>query len=118
MEDLFFLELKCARTHSTFYARYDMGADDRWVKTYAVKNLPVGTGNLSKKNVNRDISNARWGPQYKCPDCDNKSYVRCSQCGKLTCYSEGLFTCAYCGHTGDVSGTLNEVTSTKGGRGQ
>lgn len=119
MDNLFFLELKCEKTHSTFYARYDLAADDRWVITYGVKNLPAGTGGLSQKNVNRDISDVRWGPQYKCPDCGNRGFVRCGKCGKLTCYSnEGRFTCAHCGNSGNVEGSIEEISSTHGGRGQ
>lgn len=118
MDNLFFLEVKCKKTHSTFYARFDLAADDKWVLTYGEKNLPRTSGSSSGKNVNHDLSNCRVGPQYGCPYCGNTGFVKCSRCGKYTCYSEGRFTCEHCGHSGDVNGTIDEVSSTHGGRGQ
>ena len=47
---------------------------------------------------------------YHCPACGNKDIVRCGKCGCITCYDgKGDFTCAYCGNSGKVSGTIDRI---------
>ena len=47
---------------------------------------------------------------YHCPICGNKDIVRCGKCHRITCYDgSGYFKCAYCGNSGKVSGTIQEV---------
>lgn len=47
---------------------------------------------------------------YHCPICGNKSIVRCGRCHHITCYDRsGHFTCAYCGNSGQVSGTMKQI---------
>lgn len=118
MNDLFFLEVKCSKTHNAFYARFDYAADHVWALTYGVKNLPNG-GYLSNRSQQQDISNMRIGPQYKCPYCGNVYFVKCGACGKYTCYDDGgHFTCAYCGNSGKVSGYIEKVDTSNAGKGQ
>ena len=110
-KDLVFLPIRCAKTKNEFYLRYDRAYDGVWNLTRAEKTLPSDVSvakNLS--SVTLDISGARLGPQYKCPDCGSISYVRCGQCQKLTCYDgSGKFTCAYCGNSGEVSGYIDTL---------
>lgn len=111
-----FYELRCENNKREFYARYDFAADDQWVLTRGVKkeNMEPGTSFDSGKST-LNISQARMGPQYKCPYCGNRSFVQCGKCGKFTCYcGEGLFHCAYCGQEGKVSGSIEEVDGRSG----
>lgn len=118
MDNLFFLEVKCAKCKDIFYARFDFAADDIWVLTYGLKNLPAGE-KISSGTSQADISNMRTGPQYKCPYCGNKAFVRCGACSKLTCYdSNGRFVCMHCGNSGEVKGTIEKIDITKKGQGQ
>ena len=50
------------------------------------------------------------GRTYHCPVCGNKNIVRCGKCRRITCYDgKGHFTCAYCGNSGKVSGTMDSI---------
>ena len=104
MDNLFFLEAKCAVCGKTFYPRYDLAADDCWVLTYGVKELPTG---MDSSNIN--INRRRTGPQYKCPWCGNTDFVRCGRCGKITCHdaNKDTFSCVHCGNTGKISGVIS-----------
>ena len=117
MEKVFFLDARCEKCGKDFHIRYDLAADNRWVMTYGLKELPRGShSNNSDSSV--DISNSRTGPQYKCPWCGSKSYVRCG-CGKITCYDgSGHSKCAYCGSYGEVRGGLTSVNASGFGSGQ
>ena len=43
-------------------------------------------------------------------ECRNKHIVRCGRCHHITCYDQsGNFTCAYCGNSGKVSGTMKRI---------
>ena len=121
MDKLFFLEAKCAKNKKDFYIRYDLAADDNWCQTYGLKELPPKTegGGYSVGGGQHDISDARIGPQYKCPWCGDTSFVRCGKCQNLTCYdSSGTFTCAHCGRSGKVSGYIESIKVTHSGGGQ
>lgn len=113
-----FYKLKCTKTKQDFYARYDYAYDNKWVLTYGLRDLPESDRGSSKRSNNAtstiDVSQARTGPQYKCPYCGNAGYVRCSNCGKLTCYDHsGFFTCAHCGNKGSVSGYITNMDGSK-----
>lgn len=58
-----------------------------------------------------DLSNGlHVGRTYHCPVCGNKDIVRCGKCRRITCYDgKGHFTCAYCGNSGKVSGTMDSI---------
>ena len=117
MDNLFFLEAKCVNTNKTFYIRYDKAAGGRWCKTYGVKSIPQSNtedGSYGKMQIN--ISNAYTGPQYKCPYCGNKSFVRCGTCKKITCIPSGAkdFKCAYCDKTGQIDGIIKDISGNSG----
>ena len=58
-----------------------------------------------------DLANGlHVGRTYHCPICGNKDIVRCGKCRHITCYDgKGHFTCAYCGNSGKVSGTMDSI---------
>lgn len=114
-----FFDVKCVKEKKLFHARYDFAADDRWVLTYGIrddvfKSMSISE-NAEKNQKTIDLSNARTGPQYKCPYCGNNSFVRCGKCKKLTCYDDsGVFTCVSCGSSGKVSGVISNLEGSKG----
>lgn len=63
-----------------------------------------------------DISQTTVGPQYKCPYCGNKGYVRCGSCGKITCKPNNTkeFTCAHCGNSGVANGVIKGIGGNSG----
>lgn len=109
MDNLFFLEAKCIKCRKLFYPRYDLGADNAWVLTYGKKELPVGQRADAGNVVRFNVTKMRNGPQYKCPWCGNRGYVRCGVCHNITCYNNNFneFTCAYCGNSGNVTGVIS-----------
>lgn len=108
-DNLFFWEAKCGSTKQTFYPRFDLGADDSWVLTYGVKELPTGQRVSSAGNSRLDLSRMRDGPQYKCPWCGNKGFARCGYCGRITCYNvrDRYSVCAHCGKRGRIGGSFS-----------
>ncbi|MDO4318733.1 MAG: hypothetical protein Q4C48_11100 [Lachnospiraceae bacterium] len=108
-ENLFFWEAQCGTAKQTFYPRFDLGADDSWVLTYGVKELPTGQQVSSAENSRLELSKMRNGPQYKCPWCGNKELAWCGSCGKMTCYNgvDRHSVCSYCGERGRIKGGLS-----------
>ena len=96
-----FLPINCVNAHRTFYARYDFAYDGAWVLTYGLKDIPldVSGGSGSGEGREIDLLNSRTGPQYRCPYCGNTSFVQCGAC--------------HCGHTGEVSGTIDSLEGDK-----
>lgn len=111
-----FLKILCVQEKKSFHARYDFAADDRWVLTYGIKDAGFSDIHNSDGNSKKiDIGQSRTGPQYRCPYCGNKDYVRCGKCKKLTCYSgDGDFECASCGNIGTVTGVIDNIEGSKG----
>lgn len=105
------LPVNCISSHKEFFARYDFAYDEVWVLTYGIKGIQKEfTCNDTSKCKKIDIENTRTGPQYKCPYCGNRDFVKCGSCGKLTCYSgDGNFVCDHCGNVGAVSGTIDSL---------
>lgn len=103
--------INCISSHKEFLARYDFAYDEVWVLTYGIKEIQnehIRTDATKSKKI--DITNSRTGPQYKCPYCGNRDFVRCGLCEKLTCYSgDGSFVCDHCGNVGGVSGTIESL---------
>jgi hypothetical protein len=45
-----------------------------------------------------------------CPECGNRSYVRCGACGELSCWpGTGYFACVACGNGSMPEGRINDV---------
>lgn len=107
--------VNCIDVHRTFYARYDFAYDEVWVLSYGLKEMPLDTNAGKEFGVAKvDLSNSRTGPQYKCPYCGNRHFVRCGKCRELTCWSGlGSFVCDHCGHRGSVSGTIDSMEGSR-----
>ena len=74
------LPVNCVSAHKTYYARYDYAYDEVWVLSYGLKEVPSdGVGSSVSGIAKIDISNSRTGPQYKCPYCGNRMFVRCGK---------------------------------------
>lgn len=72
----------------------------------------MGTRSGAKAGYKKiNLSNGlHVGRTYHCPVCGNKDIVRCGKCRRITCYDgNGYFTCAYCGNSGKVSGTMDSI---------
>ncbi len=83
------LPVNCIKTHKTFYARYDYAYDEIWVLSYGLKDLPEDMAKDEGSGVAKmRLGNSRTGPQFKCPYCENRGFVQCGKCKKLTCYAE------------------------------
>lgn len=121
MKTLFFLKARCANTHKDFYIRHDFAADDRWVLTYGLKELPT-SGDVSGVGMQVDYGSVRVGPQYKCPHCGNTNIVHCGKCGEYTCHPAGEekkdFKCAHCDLEGTINGHIESVEAKNTGNGQ
>ena len=112
-----FMDAVCGKTRKPFILRFDVGADDKWVLTYGLTTVPSGSGEGSKRKV--DLTNFRFGPQYKCPYCGQDGLVQCG-CGRgLSCKSSHSddFVCGHCGKSGTVNGSIDSLEG-KSGRGQ
>lgn len=74
-----------------------------------VANSSGGGAKAEYKKIN--LTNGLYvGRTYHCPVCGNKDIVRCGKCKRITCYDgKGTFTCAYCGNSGKVSGTIDSI---------
>lgn len=106
MKTLFFLKARCGKTSRDFYIRHDFAADDRWVLTYGLKDIPIGE-TITGATAEVDYTAVRIGPQYKCPHCGNIYFVHCSACHGYVCHPGNHvtrdFNCTYCGNKGKVS---------------
>ena len=112
-----FMNAACGKTKKPFALRFDVGADGKWVLTYGLSSAPSGTGSGKIRKV--DLTNFRFGPQYKCSHCRQDGLVECS-CGRgLSCKSSRSadFVCGHCGKNGTVDGTIESLDG-KSGRGQ
>lgn len=119
MKTLFFLKAKCVNTNQDFYIRHDFAADDKWVLTYGLKEIPSGE-NVGGVGMEVDYTSVRMGPQYKCPHCGNRQFIKCG-CGGYTCHIGGGATtakCAHCGTEGEIRGSISSVEAKNTGSGQ
>lgn len=111
--DTIIIPMLCSVKKKKFYARYDLAFDKIWNLSYGLEEFPVDlSGRIgdSEGTMNIDAAHTRMGPQYKCPHCGNKSFVKCGRCNEYSCYSgTGTFSCAKCGASGEVSGTISEI---------
>ena len=94
------LPVNCVSAHKTYYARYDYAYDEVWVLSYGLKEVPSdGVGSSVSGIAKIDISNSRTGPQYKCPYCGNRMFVRWQMpqadmlFWKRTVYMRSLWEC-------------------------
>lgn len=112
MNKVYFIKTHCAKTHNEFYIRYDLAADDVWVRTYGLKSLPADEMSAaigSKSEI--DLTNERCGPQYKCPWCGNKHYWLHARCKSVICWDGTKnATCPVCNISCTIGGTLTSIS--------
>ena len=122
MSKVYFIKAFCGSTRKTFYMRYDYAADDRWVRTYGVKELTASdNASLTSGCSDFDISNSRVGPQYKCPWCGNKRFWKHTSghnaCDGITCW-DGKTNDVICGSCGTNctlgGGPVTKLSGTSG----
>ena len=59
----------------------------------------------------------RTGDGFCCAGCGTKHVVKCNSCKQISCWSgSGLFACAFCGNTGEVTGTITSVNAVAEGK--
>ncbi len=103
--DAVYVKAKCSKTHNNFYMVYYKNFRNKWVLTYGLKNLPVGSSGGKNEEISIDLSSAKVGVQFACPDCLTKHWFTCWNCGQRSCYDgdnhDGrVVICAHCGESG------------------
>ncbi len=102
--------VQCIKTKKPFFARYDFAYDGVWVLSYGLTEKPADTVSGDSGTVTVDVSKSRTGPQYRCPHCGSRYFVRCGMCGALTCWNgSDAYACGSCGRTGKVSGYIDAM---------
>ena len=96
---------KCGKSHKTYGVRFEKVGKKRWEYTWA---FPVQEATAKREGYDETtiVGNIEPRKDYPgCPYCSSSSFVICS-CGKLCCYNglTGLFTCEWCGETGELGG--------------
>ena len=73
--------------------------------------VSVGTA-INKSTGQANVYGEFFLGNHYCPYCNNGNYVRCGACQEWTCHAEGAsqFTCAICGNSGTVRGTIKSAT--------
>lgn len=106
---VFFKEARCNVVDRLFFVRYDYAADDCWVYTYGIKEIP------NQNKISNDIiaNQYRRGPQYKCPYCANKGMFECGACGSINCYDDKkkIVECVVCKRKNRVEGYIDNIKS-------
>lgn len=103
MANVFIIEARCSANNKPFFVRCDMAADGTWVQTYGLRNRPVDR-NSDSSEQKIDLNKVVIGPQYRCPYCGRRSFVKHGACGRISCYQhdldKGNFHCGWCDEDG------------------
>lgn len=80
-----------------------------------------GAGHSTSSSYSTDdvvLDGAQWGgSNFECAGCAAKTFVQCSSCRQLTCWSgQGLWTCVFCGKTGYTLGTIKSAIAVSDGK--
>ena len=112
-----FLKSKCSKPGRDFLIRLDFNAEDRWMITYGVKDIPKEDRKTSAPATKVNISEAIMGPLFACPHCGNGSFFRCGKCGSYVCMEEKADKgyCPVCREEKKMNGYIKEVTGSGGG---
>ena len=114
------------RVHGHWYGvRSEKMSDLSFFEKLSLKNQhkkSSGGGSLALKSFKvssssgGNFSGQFYAGNLKCPTCGNSNFVKCNNCGELTCWSgKSGFTCAVCGNSGEVTGTISDVSANSGG---
>lgn len=89
--------VKCKTSKKLFGARIEEMQNKSWLMNWAfpISDDIAQNEGFDKTTLTADVYIAEEYPG--CPTCGAGNIVRCSQCGKLTCYdNEPSFNCAWC----------------------
>ena len=111
-----YISARCKKTQKDFIIRLSR-EDGAWYLVNAFRDELTGSGAAQDTTVSFD-GGLYVGKGYSCPDCGTTQIVRCSVCGKVTCYDGKNFVCAYCGNGGAVKGTIDSLSALSLGHGK
>ncbi len=67
---------------------------------------------IGSASTNGNFTGQFYTWNLKCPSCGNNNFVKCNVCDELTCWNgSSNFTCAVCGCSGEVKGTISDVSA-------
>ena len=93
---------KCQKSKQLFGIRMEQKGYGTWELTWA---FALDARYARKEGYDKESVNGSFscGPEYPgCPYCGSRQWVKCT-CGKLGCWhGEGMFTCPWCGRSGEV----------------
>lgn len=95
---------KCKKSHKSYGIRVERRTDNVWYETWAFP-LSEKAGNNEGYGSTKISGRIELEDEYPgCPYCEEKYWVKCGRCGKLTCYdgTETEFKCEWCGATGKI----------------
>ena len=74
------------------------------------------SSSVNKSGVRANVQGTFYIGDHRCPHCGNTSYVKCHACSEWTCSPKGAnqFTCAVCGNSGKISGTIDSASGNLG----
>lgn len=105
-----FIPAKCYKTKEGLFVKL-IRDDKGWCWDSTLKD-GAGQGSSSDRYVENIVFDApqRTSNGFCCAGCGGKTVVQCNSCRQFTCWSgTGLWTCAFCGNTGNPSGTIKSV---------
>ena len=101
--------MKCPEAKRTFGVRVEERSGD-WFRTWA---FPIDEGRASHEGYDKTkiTGNLIADDGFNgCPYCRSERFVLCGRCGKLSCWNnEERITCGWCGMTGKVESTEDEI---------
>ena len=109
---------KCKEAHKTYGVRFEKISHLNWKYTWA---FPMKESTAKREGYDATLIQGSIMPtdEYPgCPYCGVKYFVVC-QCGKLNCNTggvNGVFTCQWCGLTGELSSYGGEGVKSGGDR--
>ena len=90
---------KCPKNRQMYGMRTQKMSDGDWWRTWA---FPINESRAHQEGYDmvRIHGNLYAMDEYPgCPYCGTKSFVRCDNCGKLTCWNnESILDCLWCGN--------------------
>ncbi len=93
---------KCTKEKKPFGIRVEQREDMAWYCNWAFRISEQAAANEGYGNTVIDGIVKIDGDYPGCPYCGATGWVRCGQCGKLTCQASGeeFFQCEWCGNSG------------------
>jgi len=103
----------CAQTKRLGIARFEQFDNDPHHAWWLTAARPLGDD--AQANQFTSIGNIK-GPFYYhhdyagCPHCDAKSFVKCHNCGRMSCWNNTrMGPCGWCPATGAVEGSIQDL---------